>query len=194
MKARGKDISLINDIVENKKIKIKNGDMFDTIPCNVKFIFSAVLCKCGFYPLTECTCSQKYKGILKNGINDSFINNSDIFVSVYVPNVFDMTEDEFNDDCLLQKKVDSARKMQLKRFGDGQKLNADMTDREIIKYCKNRDSDAYLKEKITGFNCRADEYFKILKVARTIADIDESEEIHNVHIDEALKFSWRNLV
>lgn len=191
---KGNEISLINEITENKKVKIKNGENMSFIPCNVKMMFSGTLCKCGEYPGNSCTCQKKNKGILKSGINDTFINNSDIFVCVYEPKVTDMTNDKYNDDSLCLRAVLNARKMQLKRYGDIKKLNAYLSDRETLKYCKNDIADTYLKEKLLNSEYGADEYFKILRSARTIADTEKENDVLMRHIDTALKFSWRNLI
>ncbi|MGB2110895.1 MAG: hypothetical protein ACPHY8_03175 [Patescibacteria group bacterium] len=98
--------------------------------------------------------------------------------------------DTVEDSKTIQKRVQAARDIQLKRF---QKLNitsnSEMSTKEINVFCKLDDSsDALLKQAVTTMNLSARAYYRILKLARTIADLQNNENISMENIAEALSF------
>jgi magnesium chelatase family protein len=98
----------------------------------------------------------------------------------------------------IKSRVDAARKIQLTRF-KGMKVycNAQMTNRHIKKFCQIDDaSQRLLETAIDKFGLSARAYTRILKVARTIADLDRQENIHPAHLSEAIQYRSldRNLI
>ena len=92
---------------------------------------------------------------------------------------------------LIRERVNRARQVQLERFKGRKNLycNADMNSKEIRRYCKiDTDSDELLHTAITKFGLSARAYDRILKVARTIADLEGAEGIISPHISEAIQY------
>jgi magnesium chelatase family protein len=92
-------------------------------------------------------------------------------------------------DKVVLKQVEKARKLQAKRYAGSSKLNADMTNADIKKYGRlETEADALLNTAAKRFNVSARSYMRTIKVARTIADLDDSPSVTSTHISEALAY------
>jgi magnesium chelatase family protein len=91
---------------------------------------------------------------------------------------------------LIQKRVQKARDFQLKRFkGMAIKSNSEMSTRDIKKYCEiDESSRVIMTSALSTMNLSARGYFKVIKIARTIADLSEEKNISSIHIAEALQY------
>lgn len=90
----------------------------------------------------------------------------------------------------IRKRVNDARSLQIERYKDfGIFSNAELTPRLIEKYCVlDKESNEILSKSFEKLNLSARAYSKILKVARTIADLDKSENIEKIHLMEAIQY------
>lgn len=182
--------------LEDGVIRVARVENSVEYPANFTLIASMNPCPCGNYGSRdkECKCSpsaiQKYLGKLSGPLMDR------IDMHIEVDSV---TYDELNSveleepSCDIKKRVDSARDIQLSRFA-GSKIysNAKMNDIQIKKYCKiSFESDKMLRYAFEKMNLSARGYNRILKVARTIADLEGCENILDEHIMEAI--SYRSL-
>ena len=150
-------------------------------------------CPCGYYRSNiECRCRryniERYLGKLSG----PFLDRIDIFTevkSVSFDEINSKIKNETSEE--IKKRVEAARRMQYKRFkGDKNKLNRDMNSSEIDKYCAVDDSCEKVLEMIFNkYRLSNRSYIKLLKVARTIADLDQRENIKESDILEA--FSMR---
>ena len=95
----------------------------------------------------------------------------------------------------IQKKVQAAREIQLKRFkGTKLKSNSEMNTKEVKKFCSlSNDCLTILRSAISTINLTARSYFKVIKVARTIADLEGEKEISTIHLAEALQYRPKDL-
>ena len=153
-------------------------------------------CPCGNYGSRglECTCSpsqiQKY---LKK-ISGPLLDRIDLKINVERVKFLELashTEEESSEE--IKKRVDQARKIQQERFaGTKVRTNAKMTSKMINEFCKlDSESEELMKLAFDKYHISARGYTRILKVARTIADLDGSKDIKINHITEAL--AYRNI-
>lgn len=147
-------------------------------------------CSCGFYPdRNRCNCSinqvKRYLGRISQPLLDRF----DICIEALQMNYKELQVQEKQEgSASIRQRVAIARRIQLERY-EGQNIyfNSNLTPRSIKKYCKlDAKEQALLEEAFIKMNLSARAYHRILKVARTIADLDQSERITTKHISEAI--------
>lgn len=150
-------------------------------------------CPCGYYGSKdkECSCSETAIEKYINKISGPLLDRIDIHIEV--PEVkYESLENETSAESSAQikKRVDTARNIQINRYKNHSIYsNAELSSSLLDKYCKLDTSSKELMKKAfdkLGLSARA--YGKILKVARTIADLDSSENIEKVHIAEAIQY------
>ena len=153
-------------------------------------------CKCGYYgdPNHECKCSEYQINQYLSRISGPVLDRIDLHIEINPVNYDDLennTPSEKSAD--IKKRVNKARNIQRERFSsDGIFSNAQMSSKHMAKYCALGEKENLLLKKAfehLGLSARA--YDRILKVARTIADLDNSENITSSHIAEAIQY--RNL-
>ena len=182
--------------LEDRKVSISRVNASLTYPCNFMLIASMNPCPCGYYGTKEkqCNCNQrqikKYMGKVSGPLLDRF----DIQIEVK-PVDFDKIKstkkEEKSED--IKKRVDKARKIQCNRYKEYNIFsNAELTPKLIEQFCildeKSKNLLEMSYEKL-GLSARA--YSKILKVSRTIADLDGKSNIEVKHVAEAIQY--RNL-
>lgn len=179
--------------LEDGEITISRAMMSLTYPCNDMVIAAMNPCACGYYgsPKKKCICPagapQKYMA----KVSGPLLDRLDIHIevpAVEFDKLSDSTPGESSES--IRKRVDEARKIQQQRFkGTSTTCNAKMTPAQTREYCKLDDASKAAMEKgfeSMGLSARA--YDKVLRVARTIADLDHSENIKKSHIFEALQY------
>ena len=158
-------------------------------------------CPCGYYsdPSNECTCTIPQIQRYRSKISGPLMDRIDIHIEVPAVKYRDLASREPGESSReIKKRIDSARAIQLERF-KGMKLysNAQMTNRHIKKFCQIDEASQNLLElAIDKFGLSARAYTRILKVARTIADLEGQENIQPTHLSEAIQYRTldRNLV
>ncbi len=179
--------------LEDGVITVARNAISVTYPADFMLIASMNPCPCGNYgsATAECTCSpsqiHRYLGKLSGPLLDR------IDIHVEVDNVtYDelQTDDLAEDSATIRERVNRARAVQEARLGAGGKhTNSQMSPSDIKKYCKiDHQSTEMLRESFEKLNLSARAYNRILKVARTIADLDGSENITSRHIAESLQY------
>jgi len=150
---------------------------------------------CGFWndPTRECRCTplqiQRYVG----RISGPLLDRIDIHIDVPAVKFRELTGDaspETDSSATIRSRVISARERQLKRFA-GEKIfsNAAMTPRMIRRHCRiDAESEQMLERAMTRLGLSARAYDRILKVSRTIADLDGFDEIRSTHVSEAVGY------
>ena len=192
-------LEVLRQPLEDKIVTVSRAKNTLTFPASFMLIASMNPCPCGNYGSTikECTCNPYQVTKYRSKISGPLMDRIDIQLEVPALKIEEITSDTNNvvseTSAVIRQRVIAARKIQLERF-KGKKIycNAQMGPKEIKKYCVLDDkSKALLKTAIEklGFSARA--YDRILKVARTIADLADSQTISVQHISEAIKY--RNL-
>ena len=181
--------------LEDNEVTISrvNGTM--TFPANLMLVTAMNPCPCGFYGYSDkCTCSQNVISKYLAKISGPLLDRIDIQVEASAVNYKDLnitTEAESSKD--IKSRVIEAQKIQLQRYkNDNIYFNSQLTASLIEKYCSLGDAEReILKGVFDRLQLSARAYHKILKIARTIADLDQSENIGVTHIAEAVQL--RNL-
>lgn len=162
-------------------------------PSNIMLIAAMNPCPCGFYghPTKECSCTDAAKKRYMDRISGPVLDRIDIHIEV-APVEYEQlaTKADGEKSADIKKRVNKARKIQQRRFaGTGVSCNASMTSRMTREYCVlSPDAESMLKISFEKLGMSARAYDKILKMSRTIADLDDSENIEVQHIAEALQY------
>jgi magnesium chelatase family protein len=150
-------------------------------------------CPCGFYtdPNRECTCTVPQILRYRSKISGPLMDRIDIHIEVPAVKYRDLTGESSGEDSeTIKRRVNQARDVQRERFS-GKRLycNAQMASRHLKKYCQiGEDSKTLLEQAIDKLGLSARAYTRILKIARTIADLEKVEMIGPGHISEAIQY------
>ena len=187
-------IEVLRGPLEDKIVTISRLNSSVTYPCNFMFIASMNPCPCGYYGSSEKECTCKDFQIKKyiNKISGPLLDRIDIHIEVQgvkyskLENENTVIESSGN----IRKRVNRARLLQLERYKDCNIFsNSELTPKLMSKYCKLDSASKKLLESAferLGLSARA--YSRIIKVARTIADLDGSHYIQISHISEAIQY------
>ncbi len=186
-------LEVLRQPLEDGKVTISRATATYTYPCNIMLVASMNPCKCGYFgdPNHECTCTHAQVQNYRSKISGPLLDRIDIQVEVTPVNYNDLSSTRpAESSAEIKKRVDRTRAVQLERYKDkGIISNSQLTAGMINKYCRLSDeANALLKSAFDnlGFSARA--HSRILKVARTIADLDGCENITSAHIAEAIQY------
>lgn len=185
-------LEVLRGPLEDGKITISRVNATLTYPSKFMLVASMNPCPCGYYGSDkECSCSNQAINKYLGKISGPLLDRIDIQVevsSVKYKNLNSNTQEETSEQ--IRKRVEETRKIQLKRYKEcGIYSNSELTPKLIEKYCKLDEKSKIILEKAfnkLGLSARA--YARILKVARTIADMDKSENIQSNHLLEAIQY------
>lgn len=178
--------------LEDKVVTVARAQATHTYPADFSLIASMNPCLCGFYGSDlECTCTplqiQKYLG----RISGPLLDRMDLHVEVPRVN-YDQLRDRGSGEssAAMREKVMFAREIQKKRFARYKiSLNSQMRPADVRKHCQlDEESETLLKNAFDKLKMSARAYDRILKVARTIADMEASDNIQLSHLGEALQY------
>jgi len=179
--------------LEDGVITISRVETSVEYPAVFTLIASMNPCPCGNYGSKdkECKCTPQVIHKYLNKLSGPLMDRIDMHIEVDSVTYDELRSDEL-EECSedIKERVDKARDIQLERYKDsGIFSNAKMNDHFVRKYCKiSPQSDKMLRYAFEKLNLSARAYNRILKVARTIADLDNSEEIKDEHIMEAISY------
>ena len=160
-----------------------------TFPANFMLVAAMNPCPCGFYgdPKRECRCSPNMITKYRNKISGPLLDRIDIHVEVPSVKYKEMAGEATGETSeKIRARVESARALQRQRFN---RTNARMAPKEIKAHCAlDEECQQLLKMAMTELNLSARAYDRILKVSRTIADLDASAHIQSQHISEAIQY------
>jgi magnesium chelatase family protein len=167
-----------------------------TFPANFMLVGAMNPCPCGYYgdPFRRCTCSPSLVSRYQRRISGPFIDRVDIFIEVPHIDYEKLTDDRLGEpSAKVQTRVKTARSRQLERF-EGTRLtcNAEMTPTEVREFCQVEESaQSLLKAAMKQLYLSARAFHRILKLARTIADLENSAIIKAQHVAEAIQYRPR---
>ncbi len=179
--------------LENGKVTIARANKTLTFLSRFLLVCAMNPCYCGYLTSSfkPCRCSthqiQKYRA----KISGPLLDRIDIHIEVPELNYeYLSSRREEEPSCKIRKRIEKARKIQLQRFkSSGVYFNSQMTDKMIREFCiLNSEAGKLLKMAIRELNFSARSYNKILKVARTIADLADSQKITSDHVSEAIQY------
>jgi len=176
-----------------------------TLTFPAQFMLAAAMnpCPCGYYtdPSKECTCTPHQIQKYLSKISGPLLDRIDLHIDVPALKWKEISDTEPSEpSAAIRERISQAREIQQKRFtGEGLYCNAQMTTTQLRKYCGlDEPSQSLLKNAMEKFGLSARAYDRILKVARTIADLDAEESIKAAYIAEAIQYRnldrsvWRN--
>lgn len=186
-------LEVMRQPLEDAKVTISRAAGTMTFPAEFILVTAMNPCPCGFYgdPKRECRCSpinvQKYR----QRISGPLLDRIDIHVEVPAVQYSELSSNLASESSgAIRARVETARKIQQERFGkSATSCNARMSSKLIKQFCQLEDSAAeLLKMAMTELNFSARAYDRILKVARTVADLAGREQIEASDVSEAIQY------
>ena len=190
-------LEVMRQPLEDRKISISRAKFAIDYPASFMLVSSMNPCPCGYYnhPEKDCVCAPGIVQKYLSRISGPLLDRIDIHIEI-VPVPFEklaeMKPSESSES--VRQRVIKARKIQEQRFKDidGVHCNAQMSSKQQREFAApDKAGSELLKNAMQRLNLSARAYDRILKVSRTIADLDESENIHSHHLAEAI--NYRNL-
>ncbi|VBB46320.1 Competence protein ComM [uncultured Paludibacter sp.] len=190
-------LEVMRQPLEDRKICISRAKFAIEYPASFMLVASMNPCPCGYYnhPERDCVCAPGVVQKYLSRISGPLLDRIDIHIEI-VPVPFEKLSElkEAENSEQVRLRVIKARQIQEQRFHDldGVYCNAQMSSKQLRTYAQpDAEGSARLKEAMQRLNLSARAYDRILKVARTIADLDESENVLAEHLSEAI--NYRNL-
>lgn len=186
-------MEILRQPIEDDKVTISRASGTLTYPCSVMLVAAMNPCPCGYFghPSKECTCSPGTVSRYLAKVSGPLLDRLDLHVEVapveYENLVSDKTEEP---SAAIALRVAAAREIQHQRYeGLGFSSNAKLPAAAVAKFCRlDSDASALLAKAFDSMGLSARAYDRILKVSRTIADLDGSEIIARRHIAEAVQY------
>ena len=186
-------LEVLRQPIEDSQITISRSGQNCTYPCSIMVVAAMNPCPCGYYGdgTNRCTCSDvKIKRYL-NRISGPLLDRFDIHVEVPPVKFDELRSSEITENSAeIKKRVDGARKIQRERFkGSSTLCNAKINAEQFEKACIiDKAAEKTLKDAFESLGLTARAYDRVLKVARTIADLEQSEVIRSEHVLEAVQY------
>lgn len=191
-------LDMMRQPLEDGQVTISRVSGAVTYPAEFMLVCAMNPCKCGWYgdPSGRCRCSERAVNDYRGRISGPLLDRIDIVVEVPAVHFEDLrARAEAETSSEVKKRVDAARTIQNRRFGGrGGMCNARMGPAEMRQFCDlDEAASELMKQAFEAMGLTARSYDRILKVARTVADLEGSEKIEPHHIAEAIQYRAVNL-
>ena len=186
-------LEALREPLEEKEITINRLSGNYRYPCNFMFVASMNPCPCGYYgdEEKECRCTQTEIHRYLNKISGPLLDRIDIQIEVKRTKIEKLNSNiEIENSSNIKQRVNIARKIQIERYKNfGIKSNSELTTRLIGEFCNiNDEANVLLQRAFKMLKLSVRGYERVLKVARTIADLDNEKIINAKHIAEAVQY------
>lgn len=182
-------LEILRQPMEEKKVQIARVNGTFTYPASCLIVGAMNPCPCGYYPdRNKCRCSRHEIDRYLHKISGPVLDRMDIVAETKKVDIAKLGGDRSGEKSnQMLERILKARDMQARRFkGTDLTFNADMGPAQVRKYCPLKDKEKQMMEELfAAMDLSARAYHKIIKVARTIADLEESERIERRHLAEA---------
>lgn len=190
---RRDSLEVLRQPLEDGNVTISRVNATLTYPCNIMLIASMNPCKCGYFgdSRRQCTCTPTQVNRYRSRISGPLLDRIDIQVEVSNVDYEDLSSAENSETSAeIKKRVDKTRKLQLERYKDYNIYSNSQLDAGMLKkFCPlGEEENAILRAAFDNLGLSARAHSRILKVARTIADLEGSENIKSEHIAEAIQY------
>jgi magnesium chelatase family protein len=187
-------LEVLRQPLEDRRITVSRSKYTIDYPASFMLVASMNPCPCGYYnhPEKECVCTPGVVQKYLNKISGPLLDRIDIHIEVIPVSFNELSENRSTERSLdLRGRVSQARKIQEERYKDspGVHCNAQMSSSQMQKICRvDAQGSQLLKNAMERLGLSARAYDRILKVSRTIADMESSAEILPVHLAEAIQY------
>lgn len=187
-------LEVMRQPLEDGKITLSRSNVSIKFPCQFMLVAAMNPCKCGYYghPTKECRCTPHEIRTYLAKISGPLLDRIDIHIEVPSLSYKELVsyKNKAETSSSIRKRVEKARQIQRDRYKNISIFsNANLPPKEIKKFCALTPSiHSLLERAIDHFSLSARAYDKILKVARTIADLDACDQIKSNHISEAIQY------
>ncbi|MGD2065012.1 MAG: YifB family Mg chelatase-like AAA ATPase [Dehalococcoidia bacterium] len=185
--------------IEDRTVTVSRVRGSITFPASFMLVAAMNPCPCGYYgdPFKECKCSSGEVSRYHKRISGPLLDRIDIFVDVPHIDYEKLTEDKPGEKSdKVRTRVKVAHEIQLERFqGSKLRCNADMTPKEVKEYCTVEPAaQSLLSAAMKQLHLTARAFHRILKLSRTIADLEHSDIIKTHHVAESLQYRHREII
>lgn len=187
-------LEVLRQPLEDRKVTISRSKMTLEFPSNFMLVTAMNPCPCGFFtdPTKECTCTTQQIQKYLSKISGPLLDRIDIHIEVHAVRFNELMSTATTESSKeIRERVTNARLVQLERFNTvpGIYSNSGMSNKLVKKHCAiDSTGEELLKTAITKLGLSARAYDRILKVSRTIADLEGSEKILPQHLSEAIQY------
>ena len=192
-------LEVLRQPLEDRVITISRAQGSVTFPANFMLVGAMNPCPCGYYgdPFKQCTCSPSLVSRYQKRISGPFIDRVDVFVEVPHIDYEKLADDRLGEKSeKVQERIEASRLLQRQRFDrTAIACNAEMTPTEVREFCSTEESaQSLLKTAMKQLYLSARAFHRILKIGRTLADLEGADIIKSHHIAEAIQYRPRSLV
>ncbi|MCR5303999.1 MAG: YifB family Mg chelatase-like AAA ATPase [Lachnospiraceae bacterium] len=190
-------LDILRQPIEDREVHISRSAGNYTYPSDFMLVCAMNPCKCGYFPdRSKCRCTEADVRHYLSKVSGPLLDRIDIYAEAPKVEISDLSAGGRNESSEeIRKRVLLARERQSLRFkGTSLRFNSDMGPGDVNKYCPMGKSEKlFMRDVFSGMDLSARAYHRILKVARTIADLDSSEELREEHLAEAVCYRMNDL-
>lgn len=178
--------------LEDKKVLVSRVDEQYVFPADIMMVAATNLCPCGYYPdMKRCSCKERDIVRYQRKLSGPFFDRIDISVKIRPLSYIELQlEKRGSSSRKLQSQIENAVAIQKERYEEEEiSFNSQLSEQQIFKYCNmEKNAKKSLQEVMRRKKWSARAYFRVIKVARTIADLAGSDKILDMHLVEAISY------